>query len=163
MAAANFSRDVEQKQIDDFILENAHEDPFLQDFLFHKLYNQLGENDHDLRAILQATLDFSEKKNYCVAMKIGEFLVCGEPCEGAFCYKHLLQIKELRLLPRPCKVCGVGVINTYCSSCILETGEREKNLRLAKEFEDDEPSIGSFGWHLKNQGVKGTCTQPLDE
>ena len=151
----------EQKQIDDFILGNAHEDPFLEDFLFHKLYNQLGENDHDLRAILQATLDFSEKKNYCVAMKIGEFLVCGEPCEDAFCHKHLLQIKEMRMLPRPCKVCGVGVINTYCSSCILETSEREQNLRLAKEFEDDEPSIGSFGWHLKNQGLTGTCTQQL--
>ena len=153
----------EQKQVDDFIFEIAHEDPLLQDFFFHKLYNQLGENDHDLRAILQATLDFSKKKNYCVAMKIGELLVCGEPCEDAFCYKHLLQIKELRMLPRPCKGCGVGVINTYCSTCILETGEREKNLRLAKEFEDDEPSIGTFGWHLKNQGVTGSCPQPLDE
>ena len=34
-------------------------------------------------------------------MKIGEFLVCGEPCEDAFCHKHLLQIKELRMLPGP--------------------------------------------------------------
>ena len=143
----------EQKQIDDFILENAHEDPFLQDFLFHKLYNQLGENDNDLREIFHVTLDFSKKKNYCVAMKIGEPLVCGEPCEDAFCHKHILQIKALGLLPRPCRVCGVGAINTYCNSCILETRERDQNLLLAKEFEDDEPSVGSFGWHLKNQGV----------
>ena len=151
----------EQKIIDDFIFENAYEDPLLQDFLFHKLYNQLGEKDHDLWAILEATLDFSEKKNCCIAMKIGEFLVCREPCEGGYCHKHLLQIKEMRMLPRPCKVCGVGVTNTYCSSCILETGEREQNIRLAKEFEEDEPSIGSFGWHLKNQGVTGTCKQQL--
>ena len=84
---------------------------FYRIFFFHKLYNQLGENDHDLRALYNATFDFSKKKNYCVAMKIGELLVCGEPCEDAFCYKNLLQIKELRMLPRPCKVCGVGVIN----------------------------------------------------
>ena len=85
-------------------------------------------------------------------MKIGEFLVCGEPCEDAYCYKHILQIKSFGWLPRPCKVCGVGVINTYCNTCILETREREQNILLAKEFKDDEPSIGSFGWHLKNQG-----------
>ena len=150
----------EQKQIDDFIHEIAYKDPLLQDFYFHKLYNQLGENDHELRAVYQAAFDFWKKKNYCVAMKIGEFLVCGEPCEDAFCYKHLLQIKEMRMLPRPCKVCGVGVINKYCSPCILETGEREKNLRLAKEFEDAEHPIGTFGWHFKNQGAG---TQPLDE
>ena len=51
-----------QEQIDDFILANVHEDPFLQDFLFHKLYNQLGEDDDLLRDILHVTLDFSKKK-----------------------------------------------------------------------------------------------------
>ena len=90
-------------------------------------------------------------------------MMCGEPCEDVFCHKHILQIKVLRMIPRPCRVCGVGVINTYCSPCILERRGREQNLLLAKEFEDDEPSIGSFGWHLKNQGVTGSCTQPLHE
>ena len=144
-----------QKDIDDFILECGKEDPFMDDFLFHKLYNQLGESEEDdiLRDILEYSFDFSKKKNNCVAMKLGEFLVCGEPCEDVYCYKHIVQIKTLGRLPRPCKICGVGVINTYCNTCILETGEREQKILLAKEFEDDEPSIGSFGWHLKNQGV----------
>ena len=142
----------EQEQIDDFILGNAHEDPLLQDFLWHKLYNQLGKKDNVLREIFEVTFDFSKKKKYCVAMKIGELLVCGEPCEDAFCHKHLLQIKALGLIPRPCKGCGVGAINTYCNSCILETGEREKSIALAKEFEDNDSPIGTFGWHMKNQG-----------
>ena len=68
-------------------------------FLFHKLYNQLGENDDFLREIFHATFDFSKKKNYCAAMKIGEYIVCGEPCEDAFCHKHILQIKVLGLIP----------------------------------------------------------------
>ena len=96
-------------------------------------------------------------------MKIGEYMMCGEPCEDMFCHKHMLQIKVQRMIPGPCSVCGVGAINKYCSSCILETRTREQSLRLAKEFEDDEPSIGSFGWHLKNQGVTESCTQPLHE
>ena len=135
-----------QQEIDDFLSFNAHP-------LFRKLYNRMGKNDEFLRTLFEATFDFSEQKNYCPAMNIGEFLVCGEPCEGVFCLKHMLQIKELRMLLRPCRVCGVGVINTYCSNCILETRERDQNIILAKEFEDDEPSIGSFGWHLKNQGM----------
>ena len=141
-----------QKQIDEFILSNANQELLSRDCLFYKLYNQLGENDDDLREFYHVAFDFSKKKNYCAAMKIGEYMVCGEPCEDAFCHKHILQIKTLGLLPRPCRVCGVGVINTYCNPCILETRERDQSILLAKEFEDDEPSIGSFGWHFKNQG-----------
>ena len=162
MAAANYSRDVlemyapterqksgkqlsEQEVIDDFLSVSVHPD-------FRKLYDRLGENDDFIRKIFEVTFDFSEKKNQCPAMNIGAYLVCGEPCEDVFCHKHMLQIKELRMIPRPCRVCGVGVINTYCNTCILETRERDKNILLAKEFEDDETSIGSFGWQLKNQG-----------
>ena len=96
-------------------------------------------------------------------MKIGEKIVCGEPCEDVFCNKHILQMKVLGQITRPCRVCGIGVINTYCSPCILETKTREQSLFLAKEFEDAEPSIGSFDWHLKNQGVTEPYTQPLHE
>ena len=134
-----------QQEIDDFLSFFAHPD-------FRKHYNRLRKNDEFIQTIYDAAFDFSEQKNYCPAMNIGEFLPCGKPCEEVFCLKHMLQIKELRMLPRPYRVCGVGVINTYCSNCILETRERYQNILLAKEFEDDEPSIGSFGWHLKNQG-----------
>ena len=136
----------EQEAIDDFLSFSAHPD-------FRKLYDRLGEKDDFIRNIFDVTFDFSKKKQkHCIAFKIGEYMLCGEPCEDVFCNKHMLQIKELRMIPGPCRVCGVGVINTYCSSCILETRERDKNILLAKEFDDDEPSIGSFGWHLKNQG-----------
>ena len=149
MAAANFSRDgfEEQKQIDDFLLNSTgNRSPQMQEYLFRKLYDQMGEDD-EVREILEAAFDFSKQKNCCAAMKIGEYLCCGEPCEGMFCYKHLLQIEILGIIPRPCKCCGIGSSSTYCSPCILETGERERSLRLAKEFEDAEPAIGSYDWH----------------
>ena len=116
-----------------------------------------------LEIFLNILLISQTKKKECVAMNVGEFLTCGEPCEDVYCHKHIAQIKTLGWLPRACKVCGVGVINTYCKTCILETREREQNILLAKEFEDDEPSVGSFGWNLKNQDVKGACTQSLHE
>ena len=96
-----------QKDIDKFLLGCGNEDPLMVDFLFHKLYNQLGESQEDniLRDILEYSFDFSNKKNNCVAMKVGEFSACGEPCEDVYCYKHILQIKTLGWLPRPC---GVG-------------------------------------------------------
>ena len=127
-----------QKDIDKFLWECGNEDPLMDDFIFHKLYNQLGESQEDniLRDILEYSFDFSNKKNNCVAMKVGEFSACGEPSEDVYCYKHILQIKTLGWLPRPCAVCGVGVINTYCNTCILETRERDQNIPLAKEFED---------------------------
>ena len=111
----------------------------MDDFLFHKVYNRLGESQEDniLRDLLEYFFDFSNKKNNCVAMNVGEFSACGDPCEDVYCYKHILQIKTLGWLPRPCGVCGVGVINTYCNTCILETRERDQNNALAKEFEDD--------------------------
>ena len=128
-----------QKDIDKFLLGCGNEDPSMDDFLYHKLYNQLGESQEDniLRDILEYSFDFSNKKNNCVAMKVGEFSPCGEPCEDVYCYEHILQIKTLGWLPRPCGFCGVGVINTYCNTCILETSERDQNIALAKEFEDD--------------------------
>ena len=88
-------------------------------------------------------------------MKIGENGFCGEPCEDVFCHNHMLQMKAEGRMPFPCKVCGVGVINPelICKPCRLETKTRQRSLLLAKEFENAEPSIGSFGWHLKNQGV----------
>ena len=120
-----------QKEVDDFPLNDDD---------FEKLYNRLGEND-DLRKLFDIAFDFSKKKkkkrkNHCIAMNIGEYMLCGEPCEDVFCHKHVLQIKVLGMIPRPCKVCGIGVINTYCSTCILETRTREQSIRLAKEFED---------------------------
>ena len=120
-----------QKEVDDFPLNDDD---------FEKLYNRLGEND-DLRKLFDIAFDFSKKKkkkrkNHCIAMNIGEYMLCGEPCEDVFCHKHMLQIKVLRMIPRPCRVCGIGVINTYCSPCILENRTREQSLRLAKEFED---------------------------
>ena len=51
-----------QQQIDEFILPNANQDPQLTDFLFHKLYNQLGENDDFLREIFHVAFDFSKTK-----------------------------------------------------------------------------------------------------
>ena len=111
-------------------------DFLLSDIPFKKLYNRLGENDVFFLDLFDAAFVFSEKKNYCAAMIIGKFMVCGKPCEDMFCDKHMLQIKELRMILRPCKCCGVGVINTYCSACILETRTREQSLLLAKEFED---------------------------
>ena len=148
MAAGNFSREgiEEQKQIDSFLIKSGNTDPQLTEYLFRKLYDQSGEND-EIREILDVAFDFSKQKNCCAAMKIGEYLCCGEPCEGMFCYKHLLQIEILGIIPRPCKCCGIGSSSTYCSPCILETGERERSLRLAKEFEDAEPAIGSYDWH----------------
>ena len=90
-----------------------------------------------LETFLNILLISQTKKNNCVAMNVGEFSACGEPCEDVYCYKHILQIKTLGWLPRPCGVCGVGVINTNCNTCILETRERDQNNALAKEFEDD--------------------------
>ena len=118
----------------------------LNDDNFEKLYNRLGENDEFLRKIFDVAFDFSKKKikNHCIAMNIGEYMLCGEPCEDVFCHKHMLQIKVLRMIPGPCRVCGIGVINTYCSTCILETRRREQSLSLAKEFEDDDLSIESI-------------------
>ena len=117
-----------QQEVDDFLLNDDN---------FEKLYNRLGEND-DLRKLFDMAFDFRRKKekNHCIAMNIGEYMLCGEPCEDVFCHKHMLQIKVLRMIPRPCRVCGIGVINTYCSTCIVETRTREQSLRLAKEFED---------------------------
>ena len=102
-----------------------------------------GEND-DLRKLFDMAFDFSNKKrkNHCMAMNIGEYMLCGKPCEDVFCHKHMLQIKVLRMIPRPCRVCGIGVINTYCSPCILETRTREQSLRLAKEFEAPRLCVG---------------------
>ena len=127
-----------QKDIEKFLLRCGNEDPLMDDFLFHKLYNRLGESQEDniIRDILEYSFDFSNKKNNCVAMNVGEFSVCGEPCEDVYCYKHILQIKILGWLPRPCGVCGMATINTYCNTCILETRERDQNILLAKEFED---------------------------
>ena len=118
-----------QQEVDDVLLNDDN---------FEKLYNRLGENDDFIRKIFDVAFDFSKKKrkNHCIAMNIGEYMLCGEPCEDAFCHKHMLQIKVLRMIPGPCRVCGIGVINTYCSTCILETRTREQSLRLAKEFEE---------------------------
>ena len=118
-----------QQEVDDFLLNDDN---------FEKLYNRLGENDEFLRKIFDVAFDFSKKKikNHCIAMNIGEYMLCGEPCEDVFCHKHMLQIKVLRMIPGPCRVCGKGAINTYCSACILETRTREQSLRLAKEFEE---------------------------
>ena len=153
MAAANFARDgiEEQKNIDDFILTTCHRSPQMQEYLFRKLYDQSGNDE--IREILDVTFDFSKQKNCCAAMKIGEYLCCQEPCEGMFCYKHLLQMEGLGIIARPCKCCGIGSSNTYCDSCILEMGERERSCRLAKEFEDGEPSLGSYDWHAKKSAA----------
>ena len=45
-------------------MECGKEDLLMQDFLFHKLYNQLGESEEDdiLRDILEYSFDFSKKK-----------------------------------------------------------------------------------------------------
>ena len=51
-----------QKKIDEFILSKANQDLLTQDFLFHKLYNQLGENDDDIREFFSRAFDFSKKK-----------------------------------------------------------------------------------------------------
>ena len=128
-----------QKDIDKFIMESGNTDPLMDDYLFHKLYNKLGQSQEDniIRDLLECTFEFSRKKNNCVAMNVGDFSACGEPCEDVYCYKHILQIKILGWLPRPCRVCGLAVINTYCNNCILETSEREQNNALAKEFEYD--------------------------
>ena len=53
-----------QKDIDKFLLECGNEDPLMDDFLFHKVYNQLGESQEDniLRDLLEYSFDFSNKK-----------------------------------------------------------------------------------------------------
>ena len=51
-----------QKQIDEFILTKANQDLLSHDCLFYRLFNQLGENDDDLRELFQAAFDFSKKK-----------------------------------------------------------------------------------------------------
>ena len=53
-----------QKDIDKFLWECGNEDPLMDDFIFHKLYNQLGESQEDniLRDILEYSFDFSNKK-----------------------------------------------------------------------------------------------------
>ena len=53
-----------QKNIDKFLLGCGNEDPLMEDFIFHKLYNQLGESQEDniLRDILEYSFDFSNKK-----------------------------------------------------------------------------------------------------
>ena len=150
-----------QKQIDDFILESGiHRTPEMQKYLFRKLYDQKGQDD-EVREILDAAFDFSKQKNCCAAMKIGEYLCCGEPCEGMFCYKHLLQMEGLGIIPGPCKCCGIGIDkrSTYCSPCVLETGERERGRRLAKEFEDEEAFGGKnrCAWY---EGENGFCGKP---
>ena len=141
MAAANFSRDDIDEQIDDFILNSTgNRSPQMQEYFFRKLNDQMEEDD-EVREILEAAFDFSKQKNRCAAMKIGDYMYCGEPCEGVFCYKHLLMMEGLGIIVKPCKCCGIGTRSTYCSPCILETGERERSRRLAKEFEDAEPAL----------------------
>ena len=154
MAQTQKSGFEKQENIDSFLLNSTgNRSPQMQEYLFRKLYDQT-KND-EIREILEVTFDFSKQKNCCAALKIGEYLCCGEPCEGMFCYKHLLQVEGLGIIPGPCKCCGIGIDkrSTYCDSCMLETGERERSRRLAKEFEDDEPSIGSYDWHAKKSAA----------
>ena len=56
-----------------------------------------GEND-DLRKLFDMAFDFSNKKrkNHCMAMNIGEYMLCGKPCEDVFCHKHMLQIQSFK-------------------------------------------------------------------
>ena len=114
-----------QKDIDKYLLAHAKEDPMMDDFLFHKLYKRLGNSEEEniLRDLIEYSFDFSNKKNACVALNLGENLPCGEPCEDFYCHKHVLQIKALSLLPRPCIGCGVGAINEYCKTCTQQLAE----------------------------------------
>ena len=80
MTAANFSRDgiEKQKQIDSFLLNSTGNQSLeMEEYLFRKLYDQT--RNAETREILEFTFDFSKQKNCCAAMKIGEYLCCGEP------------------------------------------------------------------------------------
>ena len=102
-----------QQQIDDFLLSDEP---------FKKLYNRLGENDDFIRNIFDVAFDFSDKKNYCAAMEIGEYMFCGKPCEDMFCDKHNMMIFIHRTIPGPCLACGIGVMShtQLCWQCDKE-------------------------------------------
>ena len=141
------------ENIGDFIpAPTCDPDQQIMKYLFFELCDQIGE-DGEVREILEAASDFSKQKNCCAAMKLGEYLCCGEPCESMFCNKHLQQIKIQGATARPCRGCGIGTRGEYCCPCILETAKRERSRRLAKEFEDDEPPIGSYDWHAKKSAA----------
>ena len=138
------------------------EDISQQDFEYFYLQNKKipdYEVRHDYRCYIPPLTPTEPhsftKKNKCSWIKLGELGCCGEPCEDVYCYMHLRMRLCGSRIPLPCLVCGVGVINFefICKRCKREKDTREKSILFAKEFGDNEPSIGSFDWHLKNQGV----------
>ena len=94
---------------------------------------------------------FSPKKNKCAWLKVGEHGSCGEPCSDVYCEKHLYMRMIGCIIPLPCLVCGVGVINFefICTPCRLEKEKRQIGLILAKQFENNED------WHDKTSGING--------
>ena len=95
---------------------------------------------------------FSPKKNKCAWLKIGEHGCCGKPCSNIYCEKHLYMSMIGRIIPLPCLVCGVGVINFefICTPCRLEKEKRQIGLVLAKQFENNED------WHDKTSSINAS-------
>ena len=95
---------------------------------------------------------FSPKKNKCAWIKIGEHGCCGKPCKDVYCNKHLWMRIRGCIIPLPCLVCGVGVINFefVCTPCRLEKEKRQIGLILAKQFENNED------WHVKTSGINAS-------
>ena len=145
MAAANFSEDE-----------------------FKILYDRVGEKDRSFRTICNAVFGFnqrkdplSEKKNKCAWLKIGKHRYCGKTCKDVLCHKLMLMSAAGHRFPLPCFVCGVGVKDSknICKSCRLKEEIRQRSQLLAKEFEedwDDEPSVGSYDWHVKKQDANAS-------
>ena len=110
------------------------------------------EITYDYRGYFPKEGYFSPKKNKCPWLKIGEHVCCGEPCSGVYCEKHLYMRMRGCIIPLPCLVCGVGVINFefICAPCRLEKDKRQLGLILAKQFENDED------WHVKTSGINAS-------
>ena len=110
------------------------------------------EIKYDYRGYFPKEGFFSPKKNKCAWIKIGELGCCGEPCSDVYCNDHLYMRMRGCIIPLPCLVCGVGVINFefICEPCRLEKEKRQIGLILAKQFENNED------WHVKTSGINAS-------
>jgi len=100
MAAANFSRDVNENVGDLIDFETIIEDPRLKT-------QHINE------------VKYPAAPNYCRWYKVGKYDVCGKSCKEKFCGTHLRLIRKGATILTTCFGCGVGITRwhylcTYC-------------------------------------------------
>ena len=112
--------------------KKSYKDSTIMDFTFQKLYDQLGEEDELIRTTFHVAFDFSEKENYCAAMKNGTYMFCGEPCgKDMFCGLHKARMYKYKMISGPCLGCGIGV-DDYRHLCRVCKEKRRQTTQSEK-------------------------------